>query len=59
MISLDIGRVVPDSFGDTKVDEFKFSSNKNEVGGFEISMDDLFFMDGMNGFEHLEDIEVA
>lgn len=50
---LDIGRVVRNGFGDPEINEFERTLDENKVGRFEVGMDDLLVMDGLDGFKHL------
>jgi hypothetical protein len=53
LISADVSRVTGDGFRNTKVDEFEATLNEDEVGGFEVGVDDGFVVDDLNGGEHL------
>lgn len=53
LLSLDVRRVVRDSLCNAEVDELQGSLHKDKVRGFEVGMDDLFFMNDLNGLQHL------
>jgi hypothetical protein len=49
-VSLDIGRVVRDGFGDAEIDEFEGVSDQNKVGWLEVGVNDPFLMNDIHGF---------
>ena len=52
--AINIGRVVTlNGLGNSKVDEFECSSDEQKVGRLQIRVDDSFFVNGVNGGEHL------
>lgn len=53
VISLNIGGVVGDRIGNTKVDEFELALDEDKIGGLEIRVDNLLVMYDLNGLQHL------
>jgi hypothetical protein len=53
MVSLDVGSVIGNGIGNSKVDQLELSTDKNEIRGLEVRMHDLLFMDNLHGLEHL------
>lgn len=51
--AVDIGGIVCDGIGDSKVDEFELTTNDDEIRRLQVGMDDFLFMDDMNSLEHL------
>lgn len=54
VVPLDVGGVVGYGIGDSEVDEFELAFDEDEVGGFEVRVDDLFVVDDLDGLEHLD-----
>lgn len=53
MIPLDIRRVVRDGVRDPEVDELELTFDEDEVGGFEVGVNDLLVVDDLDCLEHL------
>lgn len=52
-VAVDVdGHVGLDGVGDAEVDDFEAALGEDEVGGFEIGVDDVFFVDGLHAFDH-------
>lgn len=44
--------VCVDCVGDAEINQFKTAFDEDEIGGFEIRVDNVVFMDGLDAFEH-------
>lgn len=53
MVPLNIRRIVRNCVRDAKVDQLELAFDKNEVGGLEVRVDDLLFVNHVHRFEHL------
>jgi hypothetical protein len=53
MVSLDVGRVIGNGIGNSKVDQLELSTNKNEIRGLEVRVYDLLFVNNLHSLEHL------
>jgi hypothetical protein len=53
MVSLDVSSVIGNGIGNSKVDQFELSTDKDEISRLEVRMHNLLFMDNLHGLKHL------
>lgn len=53
MISLNVGGIVRNGIGNTEINEFQLTFDQDEVGRFEIRMNNFLLVYHMHGLKHL------
>ena len=49
VISLDIGSIIRNRICNAKVNQFEFAFHEDEIGGFEVGVDNFLLVDDMHG----------